>query len=309
MQFRVRPYRADDAAAIVAMSDAIYPAYRLDADAWHPAEQYDNVDVSPFKHVAVDTLTGEIAGYGAIRTTRLPYARLDLMVHPQWQRRGAGSLLLAQLCADLEALTAETAQVRVRADKPDVLAWLHKRGFAERHRMYGLRLAVPEANLEPFQPLLSRIRDQGIAITTFADERIHDPACVHKLHALQHAVLPDWPDPDPAPFQPMAFEDFVRRLAEADALPDALFIAKADDYYVGYCGMFALGTAVRPAYRGQGLATALKVRSIEYAQRHDYRTAITCTANPAMLAVNEKLGYRHELTEVRLIAIVPGRGG
>ena len=173
MQFRVRPYRADDAAAIVAMSDAIYPAYRLDADAWHPAEQYDNVDVSPFKHVAVDLLTGEIAGYGAIRTTRLPYARLDLMVHPQWQRRGAGSLLLAQLCADLEALTAETAQVRVRADKPDVVAWLHKRGFAERHRMYGLRLAVPEANLEPFQPLLSRIRDQGIAITTFADARIH----------------------------------------------------------------------------------------------------------------------------------------
>src|SRR5919202_64649 len=164
MQFRVRPYREYDAAAIVAMSDAIYPEYRLDPESWHPAEQYDNVDVSPFKHVAVDRLTGEIAGYGAIRTTRLPYARLDLMVHPQWQRRGAGSLLLAQLCADLEALTAETAQARVRADKPDVLAWLHKRGFAERHRMYGLRLAVPAANLAPFWPLLARIQDQGIII-------------------------------------------------------------------------------------------------------------------------------------------------
>lgn len=86
-------------------------------------------------------------------------------------------------------------------------------------------------------------------------------------------------------------------------------MARAYVALFGYCRMFALGTVVRFAYRRQGLAMVLKVQSIAYALRHGHWAAITCTANPTMLTLNEKLGYRHDLAEVRLIKIVRGSGG
>lgn len=296
----------DDQHGIEALSEAVYPEYRGQSHAWRPAEQYDGERLSRYGYVATDANTERVVGYGAVRTSRLPYARLDLMVHPTWRRHGVGGSLLELLLADARALHAITLQARARADNLDALAFLAGRGFEERHRMYGLRLVVADAELTPFLPVVERVGAMGIVLSTYAHEREHDRGYLPKLHALQNAVLPDWSDPDPAPIASMSLEDFARRLQEADPLPDALYIARCGEEYVGYSGMFALGTAVHPAYRGRGLATALKVRTIEYAKRLGYESAITCTANPAMLAINEKLGYRRELTEVRLIRRLKG---
>jgi GNAT superfamily N-acetyltransferase len=62
-----------------------------------------------------------------------------------------------------------------------------------------------------------------------------------------------------------------------------------------------LGTAVRPDFRGQGIATALKVRAITDARDRGVTTVRTLTGNPAMLRVNERLGFRTTSTEIRLI--------
>jgi GNAT superfamily N-acetyltransferase len=88
---------------------------------------------------------------------------------------------------------------------------------------------------------------------------------------------------------------------EAGRRPDALFIAVKGNLYLGYSGMFALGTAVRPEFRNKGIATALKVHSIHYAHQAHITSAMTCTASPIMLAINEKLGYRRELVEIRMM--------
>ncbi len=309
MSIIVRHFRSEDYAAVEGLSDTIYPEYRAllaasNGPAWRPAMQFDDNHLAPYQHIAVDVTTQQLVAYGAIRTRRLPYTQLDLMVAPAWQKRGIGSLLFEQLTADLMTVGAYSVHARVHAVKSEALAFLKHRGFAERHRMYGLRLNIKQTDTTPYLPLLGRIAAQGIVVTTLANERANDPNYLRKLHALYNTVIPDWPDPDPAPFTPREVEDIDNRLAEADPLPDALFIAKGDDTYLGFSGMFAIGTAVRPDYRGQGLATALKVYTIEYAKQHGYATAITCTANPAMVAVNEKLGYQHELTEVRLLKML-----
>ncbi len=46
-------------------------------------------------------------------------------------------------------------------------------------------------------------------------------------------------------------------------------------------------------YRGLGIATALKLRTIEYAQRDGYRVIRTFNSsrNDAMLAINQNLGF------------------
>ena len=191
--------------------------------------------------------------------------------------------------------------VRTRLDYPHALTFLTHRGFTETQRMYGLRLAVRNADLIPFWPRVQHLAACGIVITTLVDAQRHNPAYLHHLHELQNAVAPDWPEPERIPFIPVAFDDFARRLEHAtQAQPDAFFIAQAGSLYIGYCGLFALGTAVHPDYRNQGVATALKVTAIADAQQRGPATVFTCSANPVMLAINEKLGYQHKMVEVRL---------
>lgn len=53
-------------------------------------------------------------------------------------------------------------------------------------------------------------------------------------------------------------------------------------------------TGVLAAHRGRGVATLVKLASLRYLKAHGYTEARTHndTANPPILALNEKLGYR-----------------
>src|SRR5262249_54325017 len=146
------------------------------------------------------------------------------------------------------------------------VSFLRNRGFVEHQRMYGLRLNVAEVKLGELWPLTDQIERQGIQISNLARERASDPDCLNKLLDLHNAVLPTWPDPEPVTFRPATYEKFAGRVErEAGSRPEALFIAMNEHCYVGYSGMFALGTAVRPEFRNRGIATALKVHTIRYA--------------------------------------------
>ena len=68
---------------------------------------------------------------------------------------------------------------------------------------------------------------------------------------------------------------------------------------VGFSG--PAGTGVRRSDRDHGIATALKVRWISLARDRGVAVMKSSSGNPAMLRVNEKLGYRRTWTEVRLV--------
>src|SRR4029078_4560013 len=145
------------------------------------------------RYVALDTVTQQVIGYGAIRSIRAQNARLDLMIYPTGQRQGVGHVLLDKLIDHACTLDIAAVHVRARLDYPHTLTFLAHRGFTETHRMYGLRLAVRQADLTPFRPLVQQLAVHGIVITTLVEERQHNPAYLHQLHELQNAVAPDWP--------------------------------------------------------------------------------------------------------------------
>ncbi|HYM00813.1 MAG TPA: hypothetical protein VEZ90_17790 [Blastocatellia bacterium] len=58
---------------------------------------------------------------------------------------------------------------------------------------------------------------------------------------------------------------------------------------------------------GYGIATALKLSAIKYARDAQAGDIVTCTANPTMLAINEKLGYVRQLAEARMVRTVHSR--
>ncbi len=84
--------------------------------------------------------------------------------------------------------------------------------------------------------------------------------------------------------------------------PAGIFIAKLGSEYVGLTALelpesgpaITGTTGVLPEHRGRGVAMALKLLSFRYAAKRGYREARAHndTANPPILRMNEKLGYR-----------------
>ena len=296
VRLEVRLPRRSDSAAVAALFAAAYP---------ERVGELARRDERVRRRVAADG--ARVVGYGSFWPVRDRRFRMDLTVAPEQRRRGIGGRLLGLLAGAAQAAGAATLQARTESDRPEVLAFLSRRGFAETMRMHRLVLNVASATLEPYADVERRLAAEGIVLTTLEDEqhRIGD-ACWHRLCAAHHAARDGWPDPDPdpdaGPPQPPAVAEFRRRYEDYARLlpePEPCILAVHGDEVVGFTG--AIGTGVRPALRGQGIATALKVRVIAEVRERGLKTLYSTTANPAMLKVNERLGYRLTTTEVRLV--------
>jgi GNAT superfamily N-acetyltransferase len=112
--------------------------------------------------------------------------------------------------------------------------------------------------------------------------------------------------PGSANQQEQSLDEFVRDLDAPEAIPDGYFIAKSGSDYVGLSYIRARGpdpncvepsnaqqrlTGVLPDYRRRGIATALKINTITYARDHGFLRLLTNSDNPAMQALNAKLGF------------------
>ena len=183
-------------------------------------------------------------------------------------------------------------------------------------RMTGLVLDdIAVVDLVPYLDLERALRARGIEIVTLADELRSDPTSWAKLRDTNQAAQFGWPDPDPtpdgSPHDPETVEQFRARAADFGMIPEACVVAKARGEYAGYSALTVTdrartqagsgGTAVRPAYRGLGIATTLKAGCIRWARDNGVRQLATASGNPAMVHVNEKFGFRGTYVEVRLV--------
>lgn len=295
----IRPLQQGDQRAAAALFTATYPGRAGEAANWHN----DDAVGSPRRYVAAAESPQSVVAYGAIWRVRPGKFRMDLVVSPGWRRRGIGGWLLAHLGDQARIAGAATLQARVEDDDGESLAFLVARGFAETMRMRHQVLQVAEARLAAQARLPGRLAHRGIVIETLQHEQNRTPACWQRFCDLYNAARDGWPDPDPGPVDTLTPLEFQRRHrtyeAEVGEGADRCFLARADDLYLGFTS--ALGTAVRPDFRGHGIATALKVRAITDARDRGVTTVRTSTGNPAMLRVNERLGFRTTSTEIRLI--------
>ncbi|HEX8137874.1 MAG TPA: GNAT family N-acetyltransferase [Pyrinomonadaceae bacterium] len=264
-------------------------------------------------YVAEHAETGQLLGYGSIeQTIYLPRYRLILVTDPLWLRRGVGELLLSRLVNDLHEVGAVTATFRDYESRDEMQSFLKEHGFAETMRLLDLRLAVSEAELSSFSPIVEKVKALGITISTLSEERARDPLYVEKLYELTTALRLD--DPARDFFTPPAYYEREVRLwlEKAYVLPDAYFIAREGDRYVGVTDLNLLEampggvsqgfTGVRREYRRKGIATALKACAVEYARERGFKTirALLRPVHSSLLALNEKLGFKHLASYVTL---------
>jgi len=303
MSYSIRAWAEEAIGTDRQISREVYPEYRDEPNhpAWFPAQQLGAPSESLSRYVAIDDRDCRPIGYATLWELRPRRHRFDLAVLPDWRRQGIGTQLFFRIFRDAESHGATGIQARVRDDQPGALHSLVRRGFRESHRMGAYRVdfdRMPESNLTV---AFEGLRARGIDVTTLADVRRLDPQYLQKFHELYRAAREGWPDPDPDPSGsiPVPLEQIQSWLEPARG-PEAFFIARDKDRYVAFTS-FAIGTAVHPDYRRQGIATLLKAGSIADAQTRGLTGQTTSTASVGMRKVLEKLGYRRTWSEIRLI--------
>jgi len=302
---RLRPYVEGDWGPISAFVYGLAPDFRQDEEAWlRNRQQFDETRYTRRQYVAEHFETGQILGYGSIeQTIFLPKYRLFLMAEPHWLKAGVGDLLLDQLMKDLNEAGAITVWHRNYSSLTEVLDFLIQRGFVETRRVWDLRLDLSATDLSTFAGIAEEVAARGITITTFAEERQRNAdAALHNLHEFLDVVKQD--DPERQPFIPVPFESVVHWFTRDYVLADACFIAKHGDEFIGFTDLIHIEpipqgimhgfTGVAREWRRQGVATALKLQAIEYAQEHGYHTirAFSLPSQTEMMSLNEKLGFR-----------------
>jgi len=224
-----------------------------------------------------------------------------IRVLPGYAQRGIGGWLYARLLEDLARCGAVAMQLELDDRLAALAPALERRGFRELLHSWAFALDPRACDLASFATPYDRLG--GLEITTLAAELARGADWLPSLHNLYINVAGDVPipiHPHPAPPPEWLAQQAI---GLPESLPEAFVIVHDGPRYVGMSYLHADPdapgrllqriTAVHPAYRGRGIALALKLKTIEYGQRHgchEIRTAVESN-NPSMLAINGKLGF------------------
>ena len=322
---RIREATEADDPRILEIGNTLFPDFRETLDEFrHARSQRLTHGLTDAVAVAEEPGAG-IVGYWHAHHMLGQFApgryRANVFVDPVWQDRGVGSALFDHMQAALLARRAEVIESFARETRPEVIAFLAKRGFVETLRTWELRLDLAGFDLAPYVGYMDRVREAGVEIVTLRDELARDPEALRRAHALREAVMADIPSP--IPHTPVPYEEFVDSNIESPrALPDAYFLAKVSGAYIGEANLrkpqdgthlWHNVTGVLPAYRGRGIAMALKLASIAYGRAGGYSEIRTWNEvrNIGMLAINERLGFVRQpawITFEKTLAAPDGRG-
>ncbi len=298
MRLAVHPLAADDTPGIRLYAELRTSITPDDADsvsnaAWEDATYpgqvvrlLATVDGAP---VATAT-TGRLHIFGP----QHPAYYVGCWVLPEWRRRGIGTSLVDS-AAEVARRAGKTGfQTWVSEDRVEGVAFLRHRGFEVigRDKIVGMRLEGMAAP-DPAPPA-------GFAIVPLAGR----PDLVPGVHQVAVEAFPAIPSA--TPIDPGPLEEFMARDIDHAGIPPETFavaIELATGQVAGYASLklatavpglaYHDMTAVRPAYRGRGLAGALKRATIAWAIAAGIRELRTGNdeANAAMRAVNARLGY------------------
>jgi mycothiol synthase len=290
----------DDVDLIASIHNATMPE-----DTWVTEEQVrigislDRPDDPPLRVVA--RLGEQPVAFGHVGQNMFSSGatfRFSIMVMPEFRRRGIAKWLYEELVAFAVERNASAIRVDIHEHcLPPIDGWLEREGYREVERMRPSELRLDTLDFDSWAAAERKVEAHGLALTTLAAE--DSPENRRKLWEVSERVRPDIPHSGPS--DPFPFEQFDGLMNRPEARPYCLVIAKDGDAYVGLTLLVhqtpeqALTgfTGVLPEYRGRGIAVALKVHCARLAREYGYSSMRTYNHvnNPAMLSVNDRLGY------------------
>ena len=307
----IRPFSYEDAdyRAIVNIQNAIEPEFPSSVSAWKHWDRYRQEKYLFRRYVAerpaANGRSPRIIAMGACGHTHWSYDRdkyfVNVLVDPEAQNRGIGSTLYDFLMDELRSRQPARLVSFTRENREIAVRFLERRGFKQIMRVPVSRLESATFDAGRFAQKLARVEQSNIAIKTLRELSEADADWKRKLYELEWECVQDVPSPDPLTKQP--FEQFEKRtLGSPTLLPDAWFVAVDGDRYVGLSVLWKnlatdrlleTGlTGVVRTHRRRSIATAMKVRAIQYAQANGGAAIVTDNEeNNPMFQLNLQLGF------------------
>jgi mycothiol synthase len=219
-------------------------------------------------------------------------ARGEIRVTTAARGRGVGSTLLGTLSDWARALGYSELMGPVKEVDVGSLQWTARRGFAEAGRNSLLVLDLTAIDMPAV------VAPDGIEIVTWAER----PDAAPGMYEVAREAYPDVPGEEDAEMEP--FEQWLSMDMQGSGdRPEATFVAIAADEVVAYAKLsLSLArptvamhdmTGVRRAWRGRGIAGALKAAEIAWAKDNGYERLETQNEerNEPIRRLNQRHGY------------------
>ncbi len=209
------------------------------------------------------------------------------------RRAGVGSALYEAVSSWAAEHGKRELRSQVREWDAESLAWAARRGYVEVGRDSLLVLDLSDVDVRSVEP------PAGIEIVTWAER----PELARGMYEVAVEAYADIPGNEDDRIEP--FEDWLAHdMGGSGDRPEATFVALADEDVVGYAKFHLTSarptvathdiTGVKRAWRGRGIARALKAAEIAWAKRNRYERLETMNEerNEPIRRLNESWGYR-----------------
>jgi mycothiol synthase len=277
---------------------------QVSLDVWNevwPHERVGLPEVHSYKtglrdHVdLIARIDGRLAGSAVvgIEPQRPDLATALITVLREQRRRGVGTALYEVISAWARERGLDVLEAVVADDDPESLEFARGRGFVEDRSERGVALRLDGIEPPRVEP------PDGVEIVTWA-ERPELARGIYEVALEALADIPGWEDELVEPFEDWLAHD----MHGSGDRPEATFVAVAGDEVVGYA-KFSLTdatpttahhdlTGVKRAWRGRGIARALKATQIAWAKENGYQELRTRNdeRNAPIRRLNEDFGYR-----------------
>jgi mycothiol synthase len=222
------------------------------------------------------------------------------------RRAGIGSAVLSRIGEHVRTWGKTRLEAIVSESDPDGLEFARHRGFEEVARAWDAVLSLESLTPPAVDP------PPGVEIVTLAER----PDLLRSLYEVEQEATADIPAPEP--YVVGSFEEWHRREVEALLTPaDVWFLAIAGDEVVGHALLILQSarpgvgwhqmTGVRRAWRGRGVAGALKRAQIAWAKAQglDRLETENHEDNAPMRRLNHRLGYQAKPATITLRGPLP----
>jgi mycothiol synthase len=241
------------------------------------------------------------SGFAAIQPQRPELVVALVTVLAGQRRRGAGTALYEAISAWTRERGLDELEAVVADDDGESLGFALRRGFVEDRREKGVALRLAEIEPPRVEP------PPGVEIVTWA-ERPELARGIYEVAVEAFPDVPGWEDELMEPFEGWLAHD----MQGSGDLPEATFVALAEDDVVGYAKLSLTEaqptiahhdlTGVKRAWRGRGVARALKATQIRWAKANGYEELRTRNdeRNAPIRKLNKEFGYRPAIGRIYL---------
>jgi GNAT superfamily N-acetyltransferase len=240
-------------------------------------------------------------------------------VETSFRGHGVGGLLWKHIAERASTAGASKLYAYVKEPDRESRSFAERRGFtATGHVDQESVLAVGKAHLDDFEDDERRLAREGIVLRTLeeigirdlADLTTHQETFLRAVNDVTNEAAADIPNSES--FTSAPYGQFLRTFLNGPGMrPDRTWVALHGERPAGALLLRTLSptvvsnrfTGVARAYRGRGIARALKVRSVRWAREAGIESMYTGNdlGNTRMVDINVRLGYQFLPANIELV--------